>query len=241
MAAMHDIRQLPLGVRWRDSSTFETFVPGDNALVVGQLRDLGRGAPVAVWLWGAPASGRTHLLQAGCARAGALGRRAAYLPLDEGVPGPEVLEGCEGLDLVCIDDVHRVAAEAGWERALFNLYNGLQETGGRMLLAADRAPAGVPWALPDLGSRLGGALTFQVRALPETDRVQVLKLRARNRGLELPDETAAFLLRHCPRDLRSLCRLLDTLDSASLAAQRRLTVPFIKAAIDAAGFVRTAG
>jgi DnaA family protein len=48
------------------------------------------------------------------------------------------------------------------------------------------------------------------------------------RGFELPDETAQYLLRRLPRDMATLCRFLDELDEASLAAQRRLTVPFVK-------------
>ena len=51
---------------------------------------------------------------------------------------------------------------------------------------------------------------------------------ARLRGLELPDETWQWLQRRLPRDMRSLYELLDTLDEAALAAQRRLTVPFIR-------------
>lgn len=229
------IRQLPLGVRWRDSSTFTTFVPGENLQILQHLQDIGRGAPTALWLWGARGSGRTHLLQASCAHAGELSRSAAYFPLNErGAFGPQALEGCEELDLVCVDDVEQVAGLPEWERALFNLYNGLQESGGRMILAATQPAAALRWSLPDLQSRMTAGLILQVRALDEGGRMQVLGLRARNRGLELPDETGAFLLRHYPRDLGSLCRLLDTLDSASLAAQRRLTVPFIKSAIDSA-------
>jgi hypothetical protein len=33
--------------------------------------------------------------------------------------------------------------------------------------------------------------------------------------------------------MRSLCEVLDTLDDAAFAAQRRLTVPFIRDVIDA--------
>jgi len=58
-----------------------------------------------------------------------------------------------------------------------------------------------------------------------------LQTRARLRGLELPEETAVYLQRHYPRDMNSLMGLLDTLDLASLAEQRRLTVPFIRAVL----------
>ena len=55
-----------------------------------------------------------------------------------------------------------------------------------------------------------------------------LRSRAAQRGLELPEETAEYLLRRMPRDLASLYGVLDKLDEASLMAQRRLTVPFIR-------------
>jgi len=55
-----------------------------------------------------------------------------------------------------------------------------------------------------------------------------LKLRARHRGLELPEETAQYLLRRLPRDMATLYDWLDLLDVAALAAKRRLTVPFVR-------------
>ncbi len=61
-----------------------------------------------------------------------------------------------------------------------------------------------------------------------------LQLRARLRGLELPLETWQWLQRRLPRDMRTLYQVLDTLDEASLAAQRRLTVPFIREVLGAA-------
>jgi DnaA family protein len=59
-----------------------------------------------------------------------------------------------------------------------------------------------------------------------------MRLRAQQRGLELPAETLDYLMKRMPRDLRSLFELLDELDEASLVAQRRLTVPFIRDALE---------
>ena len=75
-------------------------------------------------------------------------------------------------------------------------------------------------------------LTFQTcRPLDDAGRLQVLQLRAQGRGFELPDETGVYLLRRYPRDLPALCGLLERLDQASLVAQRRLTIPFVKAVL----------
>src|SRR5262245_63816218 len=125
------MEQLPLGVRWRDQSVFESFFVGPNTLLVEQLRDLhrnGRARAGTLWIWGPEASGKSHLLQAVCAQTGAAGGRAAYFPLrDAALVTPAALTGCEQLDVVCIDDVELAAGNAEWERALFNLYLGLAE------------------------------------------------------------------------------------------------------------------
>ena len=81
-------------------------------------------------------------------------------------------------------------------------------------------------------SRLGWGLTYVLRPLDEPGVLEALACRARARGLELPGETAQFLLRRFPRDLPTLCSLLDTLDTASLVEQRRLTVPFVKSVLE---------
>jgi DnaA family protein len=230
------MEQLPLGVRWRDQSVFESFFAGPNTLAVEQLRDLhrdGHARPATLWIWGPEASGKSHLLQAVCAQTGAAGGRAAYFPLrDPALATPAALSGCEQLDVVCIDDVDVAAGHAAWERALFGLYLELAEHQRHLVFAARSPPAAMAWELADLRSRLTAALILQLKPLNEDEQVSALRLRAALRGLELPDETASYLLRRCARDLRTLCLLLDTLDTAALAAQRRLTVPFIKQVIE---------
>jgi DnaA-homolog protein len=230
------MEQLPLGVRWRDQSVFDSFFAGPNPLVVEELRGLyGRkqAQHTVLWIWGAEATGKSHLLQAVCAETGAAGGRAAYFPLGvESLGAPAALHGCEQLDVVCIDDLQVAAGDAGWERAIFNLYLGLNEHQRHLVLAATSPPAALSWKLADLRSRLSAALILRLKPLSEAEHIAALRMRAAIRGLEIPEETAGFLLRRYPRDLRSLCALLDTLDNAALAAQRRLTVPFIKQVIE---------
>jgi DnaA family protein len=228
------MKQLPLGVRWPDHSAFANFLTGPNSLVVEELRSLAGGSGATlVWIWGPAASGKTHLLQAVCGEAGAAGRRAAYFPLQLRAQfAPAALGGCEQLDVVCIDDAECAAADGEWERALFNLYNGMLDLQHHLLFAAQSPPTALRWTLPDLRSRLCAGLVLQVRPLTDGEQIAALKLHAGVRGLELPEDTAGYLMKRFPRDLRTLCALLDTLDTAALAAQRRLTVPFIRQVIE---------
>jgi DnaA family protein len=220
--------QLPLGIRLRDSSVFASFYAGRNKPLIDALLSLPEGEPPrCVWLHGPDKTGKTHLLQAICAHAGERNLTAAYLPLREPQISPDMLAGCGQIAHVCIDDAHLVAGDAKWERALFSLYQELEEHRGRLWVSGTSAPAALAFGLRDLASRLNGGLVLTLQPLSEAEQIEALKLRAELRGFELPEETAQFLLRRLPRDMGSLCEFLDELDRASLAAQRRLTVRFV--------------
>ncbi|HEY4750219.1 MAG TPA: DnaA regulatory inactivator Hda [Steroidobacteraceae bacterium] len=229
------MRQIPLSVRLPDRAVFESFLAARNAQAVEHLQRLASGAPGGPsWLCGPPGSGKTHLLQATCAAAAA-GMRAGYVPLAEVAHlGVGVLEGLPQLECLCLDDIDRVAGDAAWERGIFALLCELEDAAGRLVFAARSPPALVGWVLADLGSRCAASAVFQLRALEEQEQHAALQLRARLRGLELPDETWHWLQRRFPRDMGTLYELLDTLDEAALAEKRRLTVPFIREVLRAA-------
>ncbi len=228
------MQQLPLGVQLEVSSRFETFRAGSNLAAVEELCALRTGPRQPVlWIAGPAGAGKTHLLQATCVRLGDHGHPVAYVPLARTMAaGPALLANYERLDAVLLDDVDRVAGNAGWERALFSLHNELQEQGGRLVLSALNLPARVPFGLADLASRFSAASQHVLKPLPEAEQGDALLGRAHALGLELPPETLAFLQRHAPRDFGALCRLLDRLDAASLATQRRLTIPLAKQVLE---------
>lgn len=234
MTSVAGARQLPLGVQLEVSCRFETFRVGHNRLAVEQLLTLARGPgrPV-LWLCGPSGTGKTHLLQATCARLSDRGDAVAYLPFERAASlGPGVLEGYEELDAVLLDAVDRAAGDADWERGLFRLHNELQERGGSLVLAAREPPAATRFLLPDLASRFAAAGIHALQPLPEAEHPDALAARARSRGLDLPAETLAYLLRHAPRDFGALCRLLEELDRASLATRRRITVPLAREVLE---------
>ncbi len=225
------MRQLPLGIRVPDRAVFASFLAGRDTQAVEHLASLARGAAGAAWICGPSGVGKTHLLQATCVLASER-LRAGYLPLRElGPLGSGALEGLTELDCLCLDDLDAVAGNAEWERALFGLHHEMLERGGRVIAAARAPPALLEWALPDLGSRWAASAVFQLRGLAESELTRALQLRARARGLELPEATAQWLQRRYPREMRALYDLLDSLDEAALVARRRLTVPFIRSVL----------
>jgi DnaA family protein len=235
--------QLPLRIRLRDSSVFESFFGGRNQLVVDALLALPHGRPpTCVWLHGARSVGKTHLLQALCARAALTGEAAAYLPLAEmSDASADLFSGYGDFALVCVDDAHVVATRADLERALFRLHQELEERNGRLVASGSALPAALDLQLRDLASRLNGGLVLTLQPLDDEEQIAALRLRAEQRGVELPDDAAQFLLRRLPRDMASLCAFLDELDEASLAAQRRLTLPFVRDVFEKRGRLQATG
>jgi len=228
------MRQLTLGVQLKERATFASLLTARNVELVAHLHHLAAKTPAgATWIAGPHTAGKSHLLQAVCAATPA-GKRAAYLPLETLLPfGPAALEGADQLDVACFDDVQAIAGLDDWERCLFSLWQRAIERNATLLFAARENPAQVAFGLPDLKSRLASSAVFAVRELNDEEQIEALNLRAHLRGFELPAETARYLQRRFPRDMRTLCEILDTLDDASFAAQRRLTVPFIRGIIDA--------
>jgi DnaA family protein len=225
------MQQLPLGIRLNLGVNFANFVAGPNQeLLTSLIANIeGAGQEPFIYLWGGTGSGKTHLLQASCQKADSLGQTTVYIPLRQhSEMTPEILQGMEQMDLVCLDDVEAIGGNSNWEQALFNLFNNLRSAGKRLLVSADRSPATLELSLPDLRSRLSWGLCYRLEPLSEEDKMQALITAADGRGLELPEETASYLLRHAPRNMRTLLELLAKLDKASLAAQRRLTIPFVR-------------
>jgi DnaA family protein len=225
--------QLPLGLELRDSARFDGFFAGPNREAVDSLRLVAAGQGESlVYLAGPAGMGKTHLLQAACHHAAGNRRASTYLPMQQLFElAPAVLEGMEQMDLVCLDDVQLMAGDEAWEHGLFNLFNRLREAGGSLLVAGEQRPGLTGFCLPDLVSRLGWGVTYVLRPLDDADMLAALSCRAAGRGLELPEETASFLLKRIPRDPASVFNLLDRLDEASMIEQRRLTIPFVKSVL----------
>ena len=234
MLSMNSHPQLPLGLALRDSARFNSYFPGPNLETVDGLQRSATGNGEAlVYLAGAAGMGKTHLLQAACYDAAQSGRTTGYLPLQELlVYTATVFDDLEQLDLICIDDVTAIAGRDDWERGLFDLFNRARQSGGTLLIAGDRRADQAGFRLPDLVSRLGWGVTYVLKPLDDVAVTAALVCRARARGLQLPGETAQYLLRRFPRDLPTLFALFDTLDTASLIEQRRLTIPFVKSVLD---------
>jgi len=222
--------QLPLELRWPAQQRFETFVANENEAAVASLRSgVVEAGNAWIFLCGPVASGKTHLLLAACAESSARGRSAQYFSLAK-LSGNRAaaIRGFGGSDLIALDDIGAIAGDAAAEHPLFDLYNRCQVEKSTLLFAAPKPPAQLGIVLPDLVSRLSSCTQILLKPLGDAARRAAVRQRAQARGLELDDAVLDFLFARAQRDLGSLTALIERIDRASLAAKRRITVPFVR-------------
>jgi DnaA family protein len=228
------LAQLPLGLSLKDDASFDNFYPGKNIEIIDALKKTASGCgDKIIYLCGSRGQGLSHLLQASCHEAARHKVSAVYLPLGQLIQqSPEMLNGFESLQLICIDDLQCIAEAPAWEEAVFHLFNRVYDVGGSIIFAGNDLPKSLPLALPDLISRLSWGVFYLLHPLTDVEKITVLIRRAKGRGITLSDEVGKYILSHCPRHMTTLFAALDALDKASLAAQRRLTIPFVKEVLE---------
>lgn len=223
-------KQLALAIQLNDEATLGNFNWQNNLLLKQQLEVILKGNKEKIlYLWGLYGSGKSHLLQ-GCCQAIYEPQSAIYLPLTLLKEwGPEALEGLEEQTLICIDDIEEIAGNKEWEEALFHLYNKIKDKeNGLLIISGMHSPATTPIQLADLRSRLSWGLVIQLHELSDEEKISTLKLLALQRGFDLSNSVGQFLINRCSRNMHDLHQLLDLLDKASLQAQRKITIPFVK-------------
>ena len=181
-----------------------------------------------LFLHGVAGSGRSHLLQAACCFVSEKERPSIYVPAGEPDISGEFISQLDPESTVCIDDLDQVVGDVHWEEAVLEVHERLLSSNGRLLLAALQPPRALGLTLPDLATRLAAGGVYRIRPLTERELPRAMQLRARRRGLELPDEVVEYLLRRVPRNSEAIFDLLDRVDEAAFAKKRRLTVPFIR-------------
>ena len=214
-------QQLLLALSEPPPPTLDNFVPGGNAAVIDALRTFGSDAQArGLYLWGGRGSGRTHLLRAWSAAHG-----GAYVDAREG----PTLTGVDIGAALAVDNCEALS-EAG-QIALFNLYNQARAASNEapsFLLVSGPLPTPQLSLRDDLRSRLAWGLSLEVAALTDAEKTAALLAYAQARGMRLSEDVVAYMLTHVRRDMPTLMRLVELLDTASLTAKRPVTLPLLR-------------
>ncbi|MCX7087862.1 MAG: DnaA regulatory inactivator Hda [Methylococcales bacterium] len=222
--------QLPLQFEFNTQQTFHNYYPGSNQEIVAHLQEaIIHRTEQLIFLWGEPGLGKTHLLRASCQLAYEQQQSSFMISLNpEALPDVSILDDLDAIESVCIDNIDAIAGIDEWEHAFFNFFNRHRDNDQHLILSASSPPVYLTVQLADLKTRLNWGLTLKLKALTDNDSLGALTFKADSLGFEISPQVGRFLLTHFARDLPSLWALLDRLDVASLAAKRKLTLPFLK-------------
>jgi DnaA family protein len=211
------MQQLSLDLLRPLEPSLDNFFPGPNHEALERLSALARGERSLriIYLWGESGSGKSHLLRAlGLARLG---------------PDSELAEFDRSRDpqtIITVDDCEQLDERR--QEALFHLFNRVLASPRLALVCAGAQPPAVLSLREDLRTRLGYGLVLRIRPLSDAERQLALEQWMREAGMRCSPELIEHLLRHRPRDLRSLITLLHALDRFGLERQRALTVPLLR-------------
>ena len=227
------MKQLVLDMGLDKGPSLDNFFVGPNEAALSHLRLwLGqsgaaavRRSPVPTYFWGGSACGKTHLLQA--VRSALQAQELGAGWLDATVSGAPEFD--ESWAVVLLDDVH--AFDVAQQQAAFNWFINAQSQQIAVLAAGSLPPADLKLR-DDLRTRLGWGHVFNLQALDEAQRREVLRASARTRGIVLSDEVMDFMLTRFSRDLGSLMELLNLMDGYALQTQRAITIPLLKTMMD---------
>jgi DnaA family protein len=172
------MQQLLLDIRPPAQPELARFVAGRNVELMAQLQAMLDGTAVErmVYVWGTPGSGKSYLLAAWAHACEARG-----MTVD--------LTGQQAAQAVIADQVESWSAEQ--QRAGFAAFNRVREAGGLWLAAGDVAPAELP-VMPELQTRLGWGLVFQLHGLDDFRKRAALARHAEALGFRLDPQVATI-------------------------------------------------
>jgi chromosomal replication initiation ATPase DnaA len=168
----------------------------------------------ALVLHGPPRSGKSHLARIWAGRRGA------------GILQGTELAAADVPDLAAGDLVVEDADRTPVERELFHLFNLMREEGRLLLLTSRIRPADWPIRLPDLRSRIAAAPAVAIDEVDDGLLAPLLVKLAADRQMLLGPDVVQYLLKRQERTFAAAELVIDALDRAAVAGQRRVTPAF---------------
>ncbi len=222
--------QFPLQFEFQANKGFETFYSGCNKPIVTALKNLVVGSGDAhIFLYGGIGYGKSHLLQSCCQLASQHEINSFYYSFKPNtLPTLGMFEGLEQVKLVCFDNIDAIAGHLDLEQEFLNFLNQHLANNYRWVLSARQNPENIAIKLPDLKQYLNLGTLLKLADFANDDSVAALIYKASYMGITITPKVGNFLINHYASDLASLWVLLGQLDKATLSAQRKLTIPFLK-------------
>ena len=226
---------LPIGVE--DARGMGNFLDSSNRKLLEYLRRTlaeqvkGQGEPfTAIYIWGEASAGKSHLLSALTDWVAQNEGRVARV--ENELQELNANEYGRKSRIYLLDDIELYLQDLRTARRLLTLLESLRQSRALLVAVGRRPVTALNSVLPDLASRLQAFQQFQLQALGEEERRQVVRQRAKQRGIVLSEEVLNWLFTHTGRELSKQLEFLERIDSFSLEHKRRVTIPLIRSILE---------
>ena len=135
------------------------------------------------------------------------------------------------VDALLIDDIQFFAKKERSQEEFFHTFNTLLEGQQQIVMTCDRYPKEVSGVEERLKSRFGWGLTVAIEPPELETRVAILKSKAAQSGIDLPDEVAFFVAKHFRSNIREVEGALHRVVANSQFTGRPITLEFSKEAL----------
>ena len=223
--------QLTLDLPQAQTLWLESFIDGQPARPRQRLMQALCDHPPKrfILIQGPHGSGRSHLLQGLCNRFNSVSRPCLYVPLARSHQlSPAFLHQTEDTDLVCLDDLDHLTHQSDWAIAIERFISAFMMQSGVLMISSHCAIEDLSRSNPTLKPYLQLFSTITTQTLSQTENIQLICQRGNALGLDIRHHAAKYLAQHYGPNSATLMQHMQTLNLASLRAERAITIPFIK-------------
>ncbi len=136
------------------------------------------------------------------------------------------------IDVLIIDDIQFLSGKKATQEAFFHIFNHLQQNGKQLIFASDKAPVEIKDMELRLLSRFKWGLSADMQAPDIETRIRILKRKAFNDGIELPEEVIDYVASRVKTNVREMEGLFISLIAQSSLNKKAITVDLARQLIE---------
>ena len=229
--------------------TFSNFVEGEsNRLArtagVSIANNPGKNIFNPLFVYGKSGVGKTHLLHAIGNASVEQNPRARVLYVSSHVFQVQYSQAYlqnkindfihfyQSVDVLLIDDVHELSGKTGTQNVFFHIFNHLHQMGKQIVFTCDRAPKDLVGMEDRLLTRFKWGLTAEMRQPDYQLRIDILRQKMQQNGIELPDEVVDYIARHAKDNVRDLEGILTSLFAHSIIEGRNTDLKLCREVVE---------
>ncbi len=134
-------------------------------------------------------------------------------------------------DVLLIDDIQFLAGKASTQEEFFHTFNALYEDHKQIILTSDRPPRDIKPLEDRLVTRFEWGLLADIQPPDLELRIAILKKKAEDIGLIIPDDVLTFLAENLRHNIRQIEGAIKKLAALSFLSGREVTMDLAKGCI----------